>query len=427
MPLTPEDRKFRIFNPCPWAVTTPLLLETSELVGPDHDYKIGRNGKQTNVSAVFRSDAGRILLGPVLMQLPAYGTADLTLKPAATKTHAAPTGNAPKLAARREGHVWTVEENSLAGIEFEPLVGEWRQLPTYFTALPPNPNVELCHPRLADAPIEQLWQRCSDGMAVAAWQQDLMRIRKVEQPALSVSGLAFAGGGPAPFVQFNQRLTGPIRFEVGARPTGTWRFRVRVPSTKVRVFADAPFSEELREAETFYCARYVRLEWPGRQLLWCPSQNTLFRRIAEPKATVFECTVFDFSFSGTASWDMRFHAADSFSAAGSMRLAETFHRRPFRIPTNADAGRIAGVAVDHPDVLITHVFPATRGAVGIRLLNASPLASDARITWGEKFRNVNLSDLEGNVVPRNWRHAGKSRHKWAYHFRPWEIATFRVI
>ena len=426
-PLTPEDRKFRIFNPCPWAVTTPLLLEISELVWPDHDYQIGRNGKQTNVAAVFRADAGRILLGPVLMQLPAYGTADLTIKSSATKTKATPSGNAPKLATRREGHIWTVEEDLLAGIEFEPLVGEWRQVPTYFTGLPPNPNIEACHTRLSDAPVEQLWQKDSDGMAAAAWRQDLMRIREVEQPALSVSGLVFAGAGPTPFVQFNQRLTGPIRFEVGARPTGTWRFRVRVPSTKVRVFADAPFSEELREAETFYCARYVRLEWPGRQLLWCPSQNTLFRRIAEPKATVFECTVFDFGFSGTASWDMRFHAAESFSAAGAMRLAETFHRRPFRIPGDATAGRIAGVAVDHPDVVITHVFPATRGAVGIRLLNASPLASDARITWGEKFQNVNLSDLEGNVVPRNWRHAGKSRHKWAYHFRPWEIATFRVI
>ena len=71
-----------------------------------------------------------------------------------------------------------------------------------------------------------------------------------------------------------------------------------------------------------------------------PSQNTLFRRVKEGDETVFECTVFDFSFTGTANWDMRFYAAPAFSPAGSLRLAESCHRKPVRVPMEVTAGRV---------------------------------------------------------------------------------------
>lgn len=424
-PLACDGKVVRFFNPCPWEVLAPVLLELDETVWPAHLFQLTGGASSACLAAAFRSDSGRVLLGPALLRMGGYGTRDLRLEPL-KKASEETRPDLWKLSSGQGGRIWTFAREAFTGIEFEPLVGEWKQAPTYFTATPPNINAEAVHTRIEEAPVTHLMRWISEAMEAASWRQDLMRIREVEVPALAVHGLVFAGESQTPFVQFNQRLTGTIRFETGPRPHGTWRFRIRVPAAGLRVFADAPFSEEERRGEHFYCARYVRLEWPGRQLLWCPSQNTLFRRITEGGVALIECTVFDFSFTGTANWGMRFHAASSFSPAESMRLAEAYHRSPIRIPSGASAGQAAGLAVDNPHVLITHVFPAGGGAVAVRALNASPERQNAVIAWPGGCSSVCEADLEGHRLPAAQGSIAGSRKHWARTFRPWEVATFHV-
>lgn len=430
-PLSADEESFRIFNPCPWPVSAPVLFELDDTRWPKEAITLTDRQSDTLLPPVFRADDGNVLVGPVLVKMAPCETRTLRLKRA---EKAASTLEAPlkRLTPTQDGHRWEVAQELFAGLSFEPLVGEWKQVPSYFTNPHPNTNVEAAHENIEKAPFAVTARAVSGGMDVARWRTDLMRIREAEEPALSVEGLVFAGTASTPFVHFKQRLAGIIRFETGKRPAGTWRFRLHAGATAPVVFADAPFSEERRDVESFYCARYVRLEWPGRHLLWCPSQNTLFRRVKEGGETVFECTVFDFSFTGTANWDMRFHAAPSFSAAESLRLAESCHRRPVRVPAEVTAGRIAGMAVDNPDVLITHAFPAGPDAVGVRMLNASKDAQTATVAWpdsfaGVMFAGVMAADTEGNALSDGWRHAEASRNAWQYTFRPWEIATFRVF
>ncbi len=424
-PLAREDKAFRLFNPCPWAVATPVLFELEESVWPAHAFRLKEESSEHVLNAVARSDNGNVLMGPVLVRLGPYGTLDAQWEPAAEALAAVQTA-APRLTPKQDGRVWESAGEAFAGIEFEPLVGEWRQAPSYFTSPHPNTNVEVAYNRIEDAPVALPYRGASGGMAVATWRRDLMRIRETPEPALSVQGLVFGGEDPAPFLQFNHRLTGTIRFETGARPNGTWRFRVRIPATQPRIVADAPYSEEQRNTEFFYCSRYIRIEWPGRHLLWCPSQNTLFRRIDEGKSTVIECTVFDFSFTGTAQWEMRFHAGASFTPAHSMRLAETFHRRPVRVPANVSGGSVEGVGIDNEQVLITHVFAAD-GAAALRAVNASDLAQTATIRWPGTFVSVHAADLEGKLLSGDSAPMATAQDTWEYAFRPWEIATFRVL
>ena len=419
-PITGSGAPFRLFNPCPWDVATPIWLELNDLAWPSRAFKLtdGQAGKI--LPAVFRSDNGHVLAGPVIAHIPSYGTLDLKLEPA-TEEPIQPKRDSARLTAKRDGRVWNAGHESFAGIAFEPLVGEWHQLVNSH-----NMNIEAAHTRIEDAPVNLPWQTVSDGIDVAAWRRDLMRIRDVEEPALSVQGLVCTGEEPGPWIQFNHRLTSTVYFETGAWPSGTWRFRVHIAGAKPRIVADAPFSEEERRAAKFYCARYIRLEWPGRHLLWCPSQNTLFRCLEEASAHVIECTVLGFSFGGTANWEMRFHAGSSFSAAESMRLAETFHRRPVRIPEDVTAGCVAGVSADNPNVLITHVFPGEPGAAAVRTLNASHESQTAAIRWPGQIRQVNPADLDGNSLDIPCEHSTGPRGHWNYTFRPWEIATFRV-
>ncbi len=424
-PIPGTGASFRIFNPCPWEVATPVLLELDDLQWPNHAFTVSDAQKTRTLPAVFRSDDGRVLAGPMIAQIPAYGTLDLALKPAADASAHSKPGSL-RLSAKKDGRVWDAGMEAFAGIEFEPLVGEWHQTPSYFTNLSPNMNIESSYTRIEDAPVQQLWNTVSDGMEVAAWRQVLMRIRDVEEPALSVQGLVSAGSAPVPWIQFNHRLCSIIHFETNPRPLGTWRFRIRVVAPKPRIVADAPFSEEERCSEHFYCARYIRLEWPGRQLLWCPSQNTLFRCVSEGNGFLIECTVLDFAFTGTANWEMRFHAAPSFSAAESMRLAETFHRKPVRVPADATAGRVEGLHADNPDVLITHVFPCGVGAAAVRTLNASSEPQTAVFQWPGRVKHVHASDLEGKPLTEEVLPRAGSPGAWKYTFRPWEIATFHV-
>lgn len=418
-PVSADGKTFRLFNPCPWDVSTPVLLETDSLVWPNGTFTLQNGSSKSILPPVFRSDDGRILVGPVMVNLSSYGTADLRLEASDEKELAQKSG-AGRLQPLDGGRTWKIAHDLFEGVLFEPLLGQWKQVPSYFTSLHPNINTEVAHTRIEEAPTDLTWRGVSNNMDAAVWRRDLMRIRDVEEPALAVQGLVFAGAEPAPFVQFNQRLTSTIRFETGARPDGTWRFRVRIPSNDVQIVADSPFHEEARATEYFYCARYIRVELPGRHLLWCPSQNTLFRRIPNGDATLIECTVLDFSYTGQASWEMRFHAARSFSAAESMRLAETFHRRPVRIPVDATAGYVAGIAVDNPNVLITHVFPSSENAMAVRLLNASNESQPATLRGPHGTKQALLADFEGNPIE-------PSRSiQWPCSFRPWEIATFRV-
>ena len=366
-----------------------------------------------------------MLVGPALVKMAPYETRAMRLRQSEKE---ASVLDAPltRLKPVPDGHRWEVAQDLFAGLAFEPLVGEWHQVPSYFTNPHPNENVEAAHECIEKAPCPVTAHVVSDGMDMARWRTDLLRIREVEEPALSVEGLVFAGMEPVPFVHFKHRMASIIRFETGPRPNGTWRFRLHVGKTAPVVFADAPFSEERRDAESFYCARYVRLEWPGRHLLWCPSQNTLFRRVRENGETVFECTVFDFSFTGTANWDMRFYAAPSLSPAESMRLAESCHRKPIRVPAGVSAGRTAGITADNPDVLITHVFPAKDSAAGVRMLNASDKPQTATVTWPGGFTTVTAADTEGNALSNGWTHTGTSNRQWQCTLRPWEIATFRA-
>jgi hypothetical protein len=330
-PIAGFGASFRLFNPCPWDVATPTLLELTDLAWPSHAFKLKHGQSSRILPAVFRSDNGHVLAGPVMARIPSYGTLDLQLEPTTDKPVQSKRDSA-RLTASQDGHAWTAGHESFAGITFEPLVGEWHHFPSH------NMNIETAYTSIQDAPFHLPWQAESDGIQVAAWHSDLMRIRDVEEPALSVHGLVSTGNEPGPWIQFNHRLTSVVAFETGAWPSGPWRFRVHIAGAKPRIVADAPFSEEGRRASRFYCARYIRLEWPGRHLLWCPSQNTRFRCVEESNAHVIECTVLNFSFTGSANWEMRFHAGSCFSAAESMRLAETFHRRPVRIPENVTAG-----------------------------------------------------------------------------------------
>ncbi len=402
-----------------------LFRSLDETRWPQQAFTLKDGPSDTLLPPVFRSDDGNVLVGPVLVKMAPCETRTLRLKPS-DKTASSLDTPLKHLAPKQDGHRWEVAQDLFAGVAFEPLVGEWKQVPSYFTNPHPNENVEAAHENIAKAPFAVTNQAVSDGMDTARWRTDLLRIREVEEPGLSVEGLVFAGAKPVPFVHFRQRLSSIIRFETGPRPNGTWRFRLHAGRTTPVVFADAPFSEERRDAESFYCARYVRLEWPDRHLLWCPSQNTLFRRVREGDETAFECTVFDFTFTGAANWDMRFYAAPSFSPADSMRLAETCHRKPFRVPVGVSAGRVAGIAVDNPSVMVTHLFPADGGATGVRMLNASDKPQTATVAWPGDFGGVTAADTEGSMSSGGWTHDRKSTGAWKYAFRPWEMATFRV-
>jgi hypothetical protein len=405
-------------------VKVPLLLELDEPVWPNHSFRLKAAGREKILAPIFRSDNGNILVGPAMAALPSYGIYDDHLEPMSSAAGERQLSG-KLMIAQKDGRLWKTSLDFFEGIEFEPLVGRWQQVPSYFISMHPNTNVEVAYPNIEQAPVSQLSRTGSDGMELTTWTLDLMRIRAVEQPALSVQALAIAGAEPTPFVQFNHRLAAIIRFQTGHRPGGTWRFRIHVPGEGLRVFADSPFCEEERQAEDFYCSRYVRLQWPGRHLLWCPSQNTRFRRITEGKSVIVECTVFDFSFTGTASWDMRFHAGASFSAAESMRLAETFQRGPMRVPTDVSAEGVAGIRTDNQAVLVTHVFPVDRRSIGVRVLNASSEAQGTSIYWPKRFKQLALADLAGQPLQHGSLQPGKG-YNWKYQFRPWEIATFRV-
>lgn len=421
-----QGGKIRLFNPCSWSVFTPVLIELADTVWPEGDFIVrDKNGLAERLSPVFRSDDDNVVVGPILVGIPPFGFKDLTLQHSAgNKKH--PKFSKCTLIGQDDNHTWQVDLPEFNDITFKPLLGEWKQVPMYRKE-PPNINAEAIYPDLATAPVTGLWQGSSMGLDVVTWRQELMRICDVPEPALYLWSMAFAGRAETGFVEFEHRLSGTIRFTTGKR-TEAWRFQVRMPAAGLRIFADSPFAEEERNVSMFYCSRYVRLEWPGRHLLWCPSQNTLFRRIDAGRTVILECTVLDFEFHGTTNWGMRFHADRDFSPARSMRLAEIFHRQPLSVPAGFSIGCLKGLVVDNPNVLITHVFPSSKiDGFGLRVLNASDSMQKATFRLPSKFTRVSQAGLEGK--PLRHKRLSYSDHlcsKWKYNFRPWEIDTFCV-
>jgi hypothetical protein len=427
-PILLNENPVRFFNPCPWPVTAPVLLELDQTIWPDHSYLLtSSQGKAQELDPVFRSDEGNVLAGPVMMELPAYGSAGFRLSAKMEKNSAAAV-NGKILLPLEDSRAWKVALPHFEGISIKPLLGEWHQVPSFFYEHP-NTNVEKAYQQIDTAPVEIIRHAKSNGMEVATWRQDLMRIKEVPEPALRVQGMAMGGHAGTSLVEFQQRLTSTIRFETGKRPNGTWRFQMQIPSEGLRIVADSPFMEEERKAKEFYCSRYIRLEWPGRQILWCPSQNTLFRRVDSNGALFLECIVFDFTFTGTAQWGMRIYAAPAFTAAESIRLAESYHRRPIHLPTTIGAPGLEGIKIDNPHVLITHVFPGpVQGGIGVRVLNASSESQEGLFHWPNRFAKVETADLEGRPLPGDKAvPLSLAQSTWRHRLRPWEIGTFCVM
>jgi hypothetical protein len=399
-----------------------------QTIWPDHSYLLtSSRGKAQELGPVFRSDDGNVLAGPVMMELPAYGSADFRLS-AKTEKNSAAAADSKILLPLEDSRAWKVALPYFEGIAIKPLLGEWKQVPSFFYEHP-NTNVEKEHRQLDTAPVELAWRGSSNGMEVVTWRQDLMRIKEVPEPALCVQGMVMGGRAGTSLVEFQQRLTSTIRFETGKRPNGTWRFQMQIPSEGLRIVADSPFMEEERKAREFYCSRYIRLEWPGRQILWCPSQNTLFRRVESKGALFLECIVFDFTFTGTAQWGMRIYAAPAFTAAESMRLAESSHRRPVHLQTPVGVPGLEGIKIDNPHVLITHVFPGpAHGGIGVRVLNASNQSQEGLFHWPNRFAKVETADLDGRPQPGDKAvPLSIAQATWRHRLRPWEIVTFCVM
>jgi hypothetical protein len=427
-PILAEGSLVRFFNPCPWPVKTPVLIELNQTEWPNHSFILTSGQEQTQeVNAVFRSDDGNLLAGPVMMELPGYGSADFRVNRQIGKENAA-AGNSKVLISSEDSHAWNVALPHFDGIAIRPLVGEWRQVPSFFYEHP-NTNVERAYTQLETAPVDILWRGNSSGMEVITWRQDLMRIKEVPEPALCVHGMLMGGQAGNSFVEFRQRLTSTVRFATGKRPSGTWRFQIQIPAEGLHVVADSPFAEEERRISEFYCARYIRLEWPDRHILWCPSQNTFFRKVESKGVLFLECTIFDFTFTGTAQWGMRLFAARSFTAAESMRLAEAYHRQPVILPSGTGPLGLEGMKSDNAHIIITHSFPAPdKGCIGMRVLNASSEIQDGTFNWPKPFVKVETADLDGRLLPfNNGAQLALSQSTWRYRFRPWEIATFCIV
>ncbi|MEW5974267.1 MAG: hypothetical protein AB1898_00540 [Acidobacteriota bacterium] len=426
-PISADASPARFFNPCPWPVNAPVLIELDETQWPDHCFTLKADQQpDRNLDAVFRSDEGNVLVGPVMLNLPGYGSVAVRVARKGPKRDV-PLAESEFLLPSDGAHTWKVMLPHCEEIVINPLVGEWRQVPSFFYEHP-NVNAEAAHTQIEAAPVNITWRSRSEGVEVATWRQDLMRIKEVPEPALSVQGMAMAGLAGSSFVEFRHRLTSNIRFATGKRPAGTWRFQVRLPADRLRIVADSPFAEEEHKKDTFYCSRYVRLEWPDRHILWCPSQNTLFRRVEVRGDLFVECTVFDFEFTGTAQWGMRFFAAAGFTAAESMRLAESYHRQPITMPSSSGAPAFRGIAADNAHVVITHCFPAPgRGSVGLRVLNASDDPQETTFDWPKAIAKVEVADLDGRPISSTKdAQLALSRSKWRYRFRPWQIVTFCI-
>ena len=412
---------FKLYNPCPWPVTTPVMLEIDELGDDGQAYHIsGLPQGSPSLTPAFRGDSGNLTLSPVMVSLPALGSIDLQLDKA--EGPAAP-GNLKQLSTPDKGHSWQVENNAFRGIAFGPLIGTWKQIGLFFYDHP-NTNIETMHTDLAKAPARIEKTIVAPSGETVIWKKDLMRIKEAEEPALRLSGLAFAGSAGIDLAEFQFRLESTIRFETGPRPEETWNFQLRLGDTPKAIFADSPFAEEQRQADRFYCSRYIRFEMPDRDVLWCTSQNTLFRNLDKREKGLFDCKVLDFAFNGVTQWGFRFYSAEKITPADSIRLAESFHRRCIPLPADTPSRLDLGLGCDQPEIVLFHLLPATRpSSVLVRTCNVSDQAISARFATRQKLKIVKRVDLLANVMQNDVDHHGRG---WTHQYRPWEIATFEL-
>jgi hypothetical protein len=163
---------------------------------------------------------------------------------------------------------------------------------------------------------------------------------------------------------------------------------------------------------------------PDRHILWCTSQNKLFRNLGKRQKGLFDCKVLDFAFNGVTNWGFRFYAATKITPVDSIRLAESFHRQIMALPVDLPARKRSVITCDQPQTVLFHSLPSADGAgLLLRTLNASSEEQVSRFHAGTNIKSVRLVDLLNNEMEDNISHRGQT---WEYRFRPWEMATFEL-
>lgn len=413
--------KFRLYNPCPWPVTSPVMLEIDEFKDRGQHYLLtDARHKSASLVPVLRSDSGRLLSSPHLMTLPAFGSMEMEL---AESSLPIPTAGTERLVTPDNGQTWLIKSDSFKEVVWGPMTGSWKQIGMFFYDHP-NTNVESMCTSLPEAPVHIMKRVTTESCDTVVWKKDLMTIKDVKEPALGLYAMASCGHAGIDFVDWQFRLESIIRLQVGPRPDETWNFQLRLPDTPVAIWADSPFGEEKRAANNFYCSRYVRFELPDRDILWCPSQNTLFRNLGNREKGLIDCKVLDFSFNGVTNWGFRFYAARKITAAESIRLAESYHRNFMTLPAEFPVVNKTAWSADKPDIVLFHVMPGTNDAgVLLRTVNASDIEQQVVFDCGAKPASVRLMDLLANVIDDGIQCQG---HGWKYRYGPWEIATFEI-
>lgn len=412
---------FKLFNPCLWPVTAPVMLEIDEWADLGQSYRIsGLSPADMIVAPAFRSDSGRITTNPIMVSLPALGSIDVQLQKA---DGPAISGRLEQLSTPDHGQSWRVENNAFRGITFGPLSGSWKQTGLFFYDHP-NTNIEALHTDLAKAPVQIEKKSVHPSGETVVWKKELMRIKEAEEPALRLAGFAFAGRAGIDLAEFRFRLESTIRFETGPRPDETWNFPLRLGDTPKAIYADSPFAEEQRQADRFYCSRYIRFEMPDRDILWCTSQNTLFRNLDQRERGLFDCKVLDFAFNGVTQWGFRFYSAEKITPADSIRLAESFHRQFIPLPADSPSRMDLGLFCEQKEIVLFHLMPSSHSSgVLVRTCNVSSQAVTAQFEMSQKLKTVTRVDLLANVMQDDLERHG---HGWTHRYRPWEIATFEL-
>jgi hypothetical protein len=320
-----------------------------------------------------------------------------------------------------KGKSWTVKGHN--EIIFTPLKGSWKTTEPFFYE-PPMVNTESIYNNIENSPSVDLNPFSSGKCSGYTWKNNLMLIRHCPEPAVSVSNLVYCTQSDITTVEFNQRLTSNPVIATGSRPDSTWCFTVTIPSDDLKIFADSPYGEEERKATQFYCSRYIRIEMKGEQLLWCPSQNSHFRRLERNGFTIIELIVLDYKFSGNTNWGMRFYIGKNFPVAESMKLAETFHRKPIIIPEKLNTEKINAIASDNSAILVYHVFNEKGNGLNIRVVNTTNQKQTANIKLPKNAKSITASDFEGSTTGNNSMLPKEDMFK--YTFMPWEISTFSI-
>ncbi len=414
--------RFVLFNPCPWPVTSPVLLEIDEFAEHGQSYTLSdEKFASASLAPIFRSDSGRLLSSPQLVSLPAFGSMEMEL---AESSHPVTSGGVEKWFTPDNGQTWQTKGNGFKDVAFGPLSGTWKQIGLFFYDHP-NTNVDKKYESLQQAPVCIEKRVTSEACDTVVCKKDLMTIKDVTEPALCLRTMMMTGHAGIDFVELQFRLESIIRLQVGPRPDETWNFQLRLPGAPVAIYADSPYAEEKREAKTFYCSRYIRFELADRDILWCPSQNTLFRNLGDRENGLFDCKVLDFSFNGVTNWGFRFYAARKITPADSIRLAESFHRSLMALPVVLPKRKKFNISTDNQEVVIFHAMPGANSKnVLLRTVNASSEAQETLFYCADKPASVRLVDLLAHVMDGR---ISLQSHGWRYRFRPWEIATFEII